>query len=83
MTAENLFKELGYKKITINDTTFKYVHGDQSILFRIQEMTVESYRTVDNDRYVTYKPIQLNVIEMKAIIQQMKELKWLDEETMV
>lgn len=71
MTAEQIFKELGYKECVCitgyNDGSFEYISkkGDY-VAFVLYDKTFYSNRFVGVELY-------------KAITQQMSELGWLDD----
>lgn len=82
MTAREMFEELNFEQIRNDDNYIEYVRnglgGYISILFSLRWKTIKStcgYQA----RGINYHEITLD--ELKAIIQQAKELHWLDEKT--
>ena len=69
MKAEQMFKELGWKRAQDNDSVVSYYHKryDETIEFS------KEYK----EYYVYNLGIDMGIL--KAIIQQCKDLGWLDE----
>ena len=79
MTAEQMFKELGYEKHE-NAYVIFYTQDsflESTIVFGIKHKNIKIYDSKD-DRYKTERPKNINLAELKAIIQQCKDLGWLD-----
>lgn len=77
MTAEQMFKEIGYRKEKLYSKSFKYVCDKYSIIFHIDDRTVDCIRY--SPIYEEYRPMKLSHKEVKAIHKQMSELGWLDD----
>ena len=79
MTAEEMFKELGYKKSKFVSKDFiEYEHSyiyDTSIFIRfdLDELYITKYDDTDNG--IKYLGFTLN--ELKATTKKMEELGWL------
>lgn len=76
MTAEQMFKELGYRKEKLYYKSFKYVCDEESIIFHIDDRIVECFRY--SPIYEEYLPMKLSPKKVKAIHKQMSDLGWLD-----
>lgn len=76
MNAEQMFKELGYRKEKLYYKSFKYVCGRESIIFHVDDRIVEGTRY--SPLYEEYRPMKLSPKEVKAIYKQVSELGWLD-----
>lgn len=79
MTAEQMFNELGYKLISINEKYIKYENFELEAIIEFE---------LKNKRYVYYSPLDVwnSIIDSayyidiplnNAIQQQLKELKWI------
>lgn len=68
MTAEQMFKEIGWEKIQDNDNVIAYHH------YKYSE-TIEFSKEY-KEYYVYNLAIDMGIL--KAIIQQCRELGWLD-----
>lgn len=79
MNAEQMFKELGYTKRRAYDDFIVYVKGNyirlNVIEFHLRTEIVHSY--IESAAGNSIKNLDLD--ELKAIIQQAKELGWLEE----
>lgn len=80
MTAEEMFQDLGYKRYKNKYAIFYEKKGflDASIIFFLKRKSVKSYDCRDDYYQETKLPKEINLAELKAIIQQCKELRWLD-----
>lgn len=72
-TAKEMFEELGYEKLNTSDSAIGYQKGyDNYIWFYLG-----SQKYISNTGFNYKRGISLD--EHKAIHQQLKELRWLDE----
>ena len=69
MKAEQMFKEIEWKKIKDNDSVIAYYHDRYS-------ETIEFSK--EYKEYYVYN-LAIDMVILKAIIQQCRELGWLDD----
>lgn len=77
MTAEQMFKEIGYRKEKLYYKSFKYVCDKETIMFDVDDRLVGCTRY--SPLYEEYMPMKLSPKEVKAIYKQVSELGWLDD----
>ena len=69
MNAEQMFKEIGWKKIQDNDSVIAYYHDSYNETIEFSKEYKEYY--VDN--------LAIDIGILRVIIKQCKELGWLDD----
>lgn len=82
MTAKEMFEKLGYEKVNLAPLLWQFNDGGyiKNIEFSniLQRISFSSY-----EYYNDGKPIEenyINISELKAINQQVKELGWIESE---
>ena len=75
MNAQEMFEELGYKKVKYSMEILTYKRKNHYVLFKYNQTYHYYYIKKKTRHTLSCFPILLE----KAITQQMKELGWLDE----
>ena len=83
MTAEQMFKKLGYEKVSPRFSDVEYSFSPdrntiKGIRFYNGQVYTETLKRGFNDVYYPNGGITMNKGLLKAIKQQMSELRWLD-----
>lgn len=82
MTAKEMFNVLGYEKYETSLGELAYINQELyyqvDIIFTLSGNQVKVYQNILENNEVILVEANLNVKEIKAITQQMKELGWLE-----
>lgn len=73
--ADDMFKELGYKKHIDNEYEVEFYCYDIYFTFDKEDKTIQ--KRVELDNVFLAKPVTIQ--ELQAINEKVKELGWLDE----
>lgn len=79
MTAEQQFKKLGFEKFFVNDSHFwytKYLDSSTKITLEFSNGSFEASCITETRKNVKITSYELSHDELKTIVKQLKELKW-------
>ena len=83
MKAKEMFEKLGYKLKNEDEWEIRYsnkhfISDTEYIIFEKINKNVENF-IVSDSPFTPNQPLTLNMKELQAINQQVRELGWLDE----
>lgn len=79
MIAEQQFKKLGFEKFFVNDSHFwytKYLDNSTKITLEFSNGSFEASCITETRKEVKITSYELSHDELKAVVKQLKELKW-------
>lgn len=79
MITEQQFKKLGFEKFFVNDSHFwytKYLDNSTKITLEFSNGSFEASCITETRKKIEITSYELNHDLLKAVVKQLKELKW-------